>query len=58
MRRDPEGLYSKAKAGLITNFTGFDSPYEAPEKPEIRLDTTAASPELLADQVIAWLGDR
>ena len=55
MRRDPKGLYSKAKAGLITNFTGLDSPYEAPENPEIRLDTTAASPEQLADQVIAWL---
>ena len=58
MRRDPKGLYSKAKAGLITNFTGLDSPYEAPENPEIRLDTTAASPEQLADQVIAWLCGR
>lgn len=38
-RRDPKGLYSKARAGLIANFTGIDSAYEAPAAPEIRLDT-------------------
>jgi bifunctional enzyme CysN/CysC len=55
-RRDPKGLYSKAKAGKIKNFTGIDAPYEAPEHPEIRLDTVGRPPELLADQIIALLG--
>jgi bifunctional enzyme CysN/CysC len=39
MRRDPKGLYARAQAGLIRNFTGLDSPYEAPEQPEIVIDT-------------------
>jgi bifunctional enzyme CysN/CysC len=41
--RDPKGLYKKARAGELKNFTGIDSPYEPPEEPEIRLDTTSAS---------------
>ncbi|MGE0231033.1 MAG: sulfate adenylyltransferase subunit CysN [Flavobacteriaceae bacterium] len=53
--RDPKGLYAKAKAGQLKNFTGIDSPYEAPELAEIRLDTTMADAEELADIVIAWL---
>ncbi len=39
--RDVKGLYAKARAGQLKNFTGIDSPYEAPEQPEIRIDTTA-----------------
>ncbi len=56
--RDVKGLYARADAGLIRNFTGVDSPYEAPENPEIRLDTTAADPEKLADDLIALLRER
>jgi bifunctional enzyme CysN/CysC len=55
MQRDPKGLYKKAQAGEIKNFTGFDSPYEAPQSPEIRVDTTTISAEEAADQVIAKL---
>ena len=40
-KRDVKGLYAKARAGELANFTGIDSPYEAPETPEIRIDTTA-----------------
>ena len=58
MRRDPKGLYAKAKAGTIKNFTGFDSPYDIPENPEIRLDTVAYAPEQLAEQVIKSLAER
>ena len=43
--RDPKGLYKKALAGEITGFTGVDDPYEAPEDPEIRVDTMSQSPE-------------
>ena len=57
MQRDPKGLYKKAQAGEIKNFTGFDSPYETPEDPEIRIDTTSISPEEAADEVIAKLRD-
>jgi bifunctional enzyme CysN/CysC len=53
--RDPKGLYKKARDGQIKNFTGIDSPYEAPENPEMRLDTTAATPEQLAERIVAWL---
>jgi len=54
-RRDPKGLYKKARSGVIKNFTGIDSPYEAPENPEIRLNTAVLSAEEAASQVIAWL---
>jgi bifunctional enzyme CysN/CysC len=53
--RDPKGLYKKARMGEIKNFTGIDSPYESPENPEIRLDTTQSTPDAAAEQVIAWL---
>ena len=43
IQRDPKGLYAKACAGLIKNFTGFDSPYDPPQSPEMHLDTAAAS---------------
>ncbi|MBU0864345.1 MAG: sulfate adenylyltransferase subunit CysN [Alphaproteobacteria bacterium] len=51
-RRDVKGLYKKARAGQLKNFTGIDSPYEAPETPEIRIDTTAMSPEEAADLIV------
>jgi bifunctional enzyme CysN/CysC len=52
MRRDTKGLYAKAKAGSIKNFTGFDAPYEAPEAPEVHLRTLQEKPEQMADRVI------
>jgi bifunctional enzyme CysN/CysC len=54
-RRDPKGLYKKARAGLLQNFTGIDSGYEKPEHPEITVDSTAMSPEFLAEQIVATL---
>jgi len=54
-RRDVKGLYKKARSGQLKNFTGIDSPYEAPEAPEIRIDTTSLSPEQAADEIIARL---
>ncbi|MGE4253567.1 MAG: adenylyl-sulfate kinase, partial [Parvibaculaceae bacterium] len=53
--RDVKGLYAKARRGEIKNFTGIDSDYEAPEKPELRLDTTKLSPEDAAQHIIAHL---
>jgi bifunctional enzyme CysN/CysC len=51
-QRDAKGLYAKARAGELKNFTGIDSPYEAPEKPEIRIDTTLMSAEEAADLIV------
>jgi bifunctional enzyme CysN/CysC len=53
--RDPKGLYAKARAGELVNFTGIDSPYEPPESPEVTIDTTTTSPEDAADRIIAEL---
>jgi len=53
--RDPKGLYKKARAGGIENFTGISSPYEEPEHPEITIDTEHNTIEQCADQVIAHL---
>jgi bifunctional enzyme CysN/CysC len=50
--RDVKGLYKKARSGQLKNFTGIDSPYEAPEDPEIRIDTTALTPEQAADLIV------
>lgn len=55
-QRDVKGLYRKARAGQIPNFTGIDSPYEAPEHPDLRLDAGAESPEQLALRVLEKLG--
>jgi len=55
--RDAKGLYKKARRGELKNFTGIDSPYEAPEDAEIRLDTTALTPEAAAARVISHLRD-
>jgi adenylylsulfate kinase len=54
-RRDPKGLYRKAHAGEIRDFTGVDDPYEAPSDPELRLDTEGNTPEESAAVVIAKL---
>ena len=51
-RRDVKGLYAKARAGELPNFTGIDSPYEAPEHPELRIDTTALSAEQAAGKIV------
>jgi bifunctional enzyme CysN/CysC len=56
--RDPKGLYRKARAGLISNFTGIDSLYEAPEKPELKLNTGSSNPESLAEAVLVELKRR
>ena len=56
--RDPKGLYKKARRGEIKHFTGISSPYEAPENPEIRLDTTELSPEQAASRIIDALDER
>jgi bifunctional enzyme CysN/CysC len=53
--RDVKGLYAKARAGELHNFTGIDSPYEAPENPDIRIDTLQMQPEEAADLIIAYL---
>lgn len=54
-QRDPKGLYARARRGEISDFTGIDSPYEAPESPEIRLDTRVLSAESAAAEVVAAL---
>jgi len=51
-KRDVKGLYKKARSGQLKNFTGIDSPYEAPEEPEVRVDTTALSPDEAADLIV------
>ncbi len=53
--RDVKGLYKKAREGQIKNFTGIDSPYEAPVTPDIHLDTTGHDSEALADQIVDYL---
>ena len=54
-RRDAKGLYEKARAGRLANFTGVDSPYEPPADPEIRIDTVSTAAEDAADRILAWL---
>jgi bifunctional enzyme CysN/CysC len=55
--RDVKGLYKKARAGELANFTGIDSPYEAPEAPELHIRTDKQAIDSAADQVIAALKD-
>ena len=57
-QRDPKGLYRKARAGEIRNFTGIDAPYERPESPEVHLHTAGLRAEQLAEQVTAQLLER
>ena len=56
--RDPKGLYRRAQAGEIKNFTGIDSPYEPPENPELVLKTAERSPDDLAERVVAHLREK
>ena len=57
-QRDPKGLYAKARAGTIKHFTGIDSPYEAPEQPELTVDTETLSVEEGVDVVLDYLRQR
>ncbi|WP_419728408.1 sulfate adenylyltransferase subunit CysN [Lichenicola sp.] len=54
-RRDVKGLYGKARRGELKNFTGIDSPYEPPENPEIRIDTSTTTPEQAAELIVDYL---
>ncbi len=54
-QRDPKGLYKKARAGQLKNFTGIDSPYEAPEHPELHVNTGEMSAEEAADLIVQRL---
>ena len=56
--RDPKGLYKKARLGQIKHFTGIDSEYEAPENPEIRIDTTQMTAEQAAERIVQYLASR
>ena len=53
--RDVKGLYAKARAGKLKNFTGIDSPYEAPENPEIHIDTTITTIQEAAEQIVNYI---
>jgi adenylylsulfate kinase len=57
-KRDPKGLYKKARAGQIKGFTGIDDPYEAPEKAEIVIETEKHKPEDAAKLILGYLEDR
>ena len=57
-QRDPKGLYKKARAGELKNFTGVDDPYEEPLNPELRLDATNTSPQEAAVQLLEYLEGR
>jgi adenylylsulfate kinase len=57
-KRDPKGLYKKARAGELKGFTGIDDPYEAPLSPELVLDAAVKSAEQLADEVIEYISSK
>ncbi|MGZ4161129.1 MAG: adenylyl-sulfate kinase [Neobacillus sp.] len=57
-KRDPKGLYVKARQGIIPDFTGIDSPYEEPVNPELIIETNASSIEESVEQIIAYLKKR
>ena len=54
-QRDPKGLYVKARRGELVRMTGIDSPYEAPERPEVHLHTDTDAPDTCSEQVLTWL---
>ncbi|MGA2231839.1 MAG: adenylyl-sulfate kinase, partial [Tepidisphaeraceae bacterium] len=54
-KRDPKGLYKKARAGQIKGFTGIDDPYEPPQMPELVIDTEQTSPPEAAEHIISYL---
>jgi len=57
-KRDPKGLYKKARKGEITNFTGISDPYEPPENPEIEIDTTGISVENAVNRILIYLSEQ
>ncbi|MCP4022366.1 MAG: bifunctional sulfate adenylyltransferase/adenylylsulfate kinase, partial [Desulfobacteraceae bacterium] len=57
-QRDRKGMYAKARAGLLKGFTGVDDPYEDPAKPELRIDTTAITPDEAAQQILLLIGQQ
>jgi sulfate adenylyltransferase len=57
-KRDRKGMYAKARAGLIKGYTGIDDPYEAPQAPELRINTTAITPDEAAQEVLLYLGQK
>lgn len=57
-QRDPKGLYAKARAGVVRDFTGIDSPYEAPERPELVLDTEQDPVEVNVERLLNYLTER
>ncbi len=57
-QRDRKGMYAKARAGLIKGYTGIDDPYEEPESPEVRIDTTTISPDEAAQEILLFLGQK
>jgi sulfate adenylyltransferase len=57
-KRDVKGLYAKAEAGVLTQFTGVDDPYEVPSHPEITIDTTSGEPDQSAEGIIQYLRER
>ncbi len=57
-KRDRKGMYAKARAGLIKGFTGVDDPYEIPESPEVRIDTTNLIPDEAAQEILLLLGQK
>ncbi len=57
-RRDPKGLYAKARRGQLLNFTGIDSEYEPPESPELRLDTVAGGPNECVELILLYLNSK
>ncbi|MGD9383787.1 MAG: bifunctional sulfate adenylyltransferase/adenylylsulfate kinase [Desulfobacterales bacterium] len=57
-KRDRKGMYAKARAGIIKGFTGVDDPYELPESPEVRIDTTDLNPDEAAQEILLLLGQK
>ena len=57
-KRDRKGMYAKARAGLIKGYTGIDDPYEVPEFPELRIDTTSITPDEAAHEILLFLGQK
>jgi len=57
-RRDVKGLYKKARAGEIKNFTGIDAPFEKPENPDIKVETVGRSPEKIVDEILNFILQR
>jgi sulfate adenylyltransferase len=57
-QRDRKGMYAKARAGLVKGFTGVDDPYEAPDSPEVRIDTANLTPDEAAQEILLYLGQK